>query len=167
MKEFLEKLENGLEEYDDFNKVYDSLNVIFKYELKDAWGIPIKSLYLTNDGFIYLLGDENKVLNINMDNVLSILDKYYKEIKNIEDLSMPLSNVLDGYNNSFAFKVNNEWINIDESNIEFLSLEQIESSKYATIVLNLYNELYSELISQNFEIKDYFQLSDEIEEEEE
>ena len=77
MDEFLEKLRDGLDKYEDFNKIYDSLNILFKYELKDAWGMPIKSLYLTNDGFLYLLGDENKVLNVNIDKVKSLLERYY------------------------------------------------------------------------------------------
>ncbi len=141
---------------------------LFKYELKDAWNMPLRGIVISNDnnGILFGCGKKEKNISINIDNINSILNKYIDELESIDLFELPSPGVLDGYTSSFSFKLNDKLYNYDYDNLGFYDDETINSNNNLTTIFNFIKELKEELIKNNEEIEKYFVLTYEEDEEE-
>ncbi len=116
---FHEKVEEEIaEKYDklilDVNKKY---NIIFRYDLADAWGVQLSTLIITsdkkdnvvcvydNEGFNKEL--ENAYFTVDSKKIEEILIKYEDKIKRINEMEENNSiSINDGVENSFYFNIN-------------------------------------------------------------
>ncbi len=164
-EEYIKELSEDKEK----NIVNDKYNVIFKYELKDSYTKPIKSVIVTGDSKenLYLVSEsrEEKKYHIDLDKVFSILNKHINILDNINDKELPHLSTMDGYINTIDFKVKDKWYNYEFINLGYYSKEDIDSNNCLSAIFGLLIELDDELESQVQEVENYFVLTDEDEEE--
>jgi hypothetical protein len=64
---------------------------IFKYELKDAWGMPLRGIVIGKDNAILFgCGTKEKNISINMDMIIPILEKNVDKLEAIDTFELPL-----------------------------------------------------------------------------
>jgi len=116
-------------------------NIIFKYQLKDAWGMELTSLEITNEkeNNIHIKEyekDETSYATIDPNIIENIISKYSKELPNCKEF--PHAFVNDGYHNVFYFK--------DSGKIEINNLYYLEpTDKNVKLILDIYEEIYNAL----------------------
>lgn len=146
--------------------MYEKNDILFKYELKDAFGKSIKSVIVTNNS-IYLYYDSKEKKSIfNTKNLVSILNKYSTEFDNIKDQKAPFLAILDGFINEIDFKANDKWYNFNINNLGYYQEEDINNNEFLKNIFSLLDDVYDELKKQNIEIEDYFVLIEDEENEE-
>ncbi len=116
------------EKYDklilDINKKY---NIIFRYDLADAWGVQISTLIITNDkkdNVICIYDNENHkkqlenaTFTTDSSKVLDIISKYENEFKDLDPFDIKIPPVLDGVHNNFYFDVNGKAYTFNLTNL--------------------------------------------------
>ena len=144
----------------EVNKLDDDFNIIFKYEVKNAFGMVDKGLFVTTDSgnntYLYSKYSCEKELLVDVTKIVDILNKYADTLPKEEDL--PMSNILDGFINEISFKINNKWYNFKYFNLVYYEPELIDSDKNLNIVFNFLNELYDYFESIDKDINNYFVL---------
>ncbi len=146
--------------------MYGKNDILFKYELKDAFGKSIKSVIVSNDS-IYLYSDSKEKKSIfNTKNLVSILNKYSTEFDNIKDHKAPFLAILDGFINEIVFKANDKWYNFNINNLGYYQEEEINNNEFLKTIFSLLDDVYDELKKQNIEIEDHFVLIEDEENEE-
>lgn len=130
------------------NIIYDKYNIIFKYELLDAWRKPIKSIIVTSDSKdnLYLYSEEEKKYHIDESKVLTILKNSIKNIKT--EGALPFIPVMDGYKNSIDFKVDGKWYNYEITNLGYYSKDEIDGNEFLSWIVELLIEVDDELERQ-------------------
>lgn len=134
-------------------------NIIFKYQLKDAWGMERSMIEITEEKENNILIKEYDKENITYASIDSniikeIISKYSEELKKCKEFSN--APVMDGYINTFYFKDNNK-----QHKIEILNLYYLDSNdKNVKLILDIYKELYNVLspilgnkIKKSFKLK--------------
>jgi hypothetical protein len=145
-------------------------NNIFRYDLKNAWGQLIKSLYVDKDNKLHLVGELNQEENVSViktDKINKILQKYEDQFIKVIKEEVPFVPVMDGYINEISININGKIYNDRINNLGYYDDEAIDNSKHLSLIFKLLDELYDELYSQNKEIKKYFVVTEDEEEEEE
>lgn len=162
-----EKYIKELIEVEDSNSINDKYNIVFKYELKDAWERIIKSVIVINDSKdnLYLYSDilKGKKYHIDINKIKPILKKYVVKLKDDE---LPELFINDGFINTIDFKVNDKWYNYKYYNLGYYSKEDIDSNNNLSLIFKFLIELDDELEEQVSEVGNYFVLIDDEEEEE-
>ena len=158
---YLKEMDNvKLYEEKEVNKLDDKYNIIFKYEVKNAFGMVEKGLFITSDignnTYLYAKYSCEKEVSVDVTKVVDILNKYADKMPSDEEL--PMSNVLDGFVNEINFKVNNKWYNFKYFNLVYYEPELIDSDESLKIVFDFLNELYDYFESIDKDINKYFVL---------
>ncbi len=137
-----EEEEKIAEKYDklilDINKNY---NIIFRYDLADAWGVQVSTLIITSDkkDNVWCVYDnegkkkelENAYFTVDSSKILDIISKneaYFKKHKVIKDLHSGVM-TLDGYHNDFYFNINGKVYTYNLDNLGVWDKEITESTK--------------------------------------
>lgn len=159
---YLKELENRkLSLKKEVNKLDDDFNIIFKYEIKNAFGMLEKGFFITtengNNVYLYTAYNCNQELKIDITEIINILNKYAEKLQPMAKL--PLNGyLLDGYINSINFKVNNKWYNFKYSNLFAYGQEEIDNNKNLTYLFDFLDELYDYFETSAKAINDYFVL---------
>ncbi len=145
------------EKYDklilDVNKKY---NIIFRYDLIDAWGVQISTLIITNDktNNVFCVYDDEKLeseyFTIDSKKISEILSKYEEQIKRINEMEEDNSIVVnDGVDNSFYFDIDG---NIYSYVINNLSARALNMKEKAELLSDILTEIREILIKANDKI---------------
>lgn len=143
------------EKYDkrllDLNKKY---NIIFRYDLIDAWGVQLSTLIITsdkennvvcvydNEGFKDELANAN--FTVDSKKVLNVLTKYEKQIKKIDEMEDKNTTVInDGVFNNFYFNING---NVYLYNISNLLARYADMKEKAQLFSDLLTEIREVLV---------------------
>lgn len=119
-------------------------NIIFKYQLKDAWGMERSMIEITDEKENNISIKEYNKEDITYETIDSniikeIIKKYSEDLKKCKEF--PNAPVMDGYINTFYFKDNNK-----QHKIEILNLYYLNSNdKNVKLILDIYKELYNVL----------------------
>ena len=120
-------------------------NIIFKYQLKDAWGMERSMIEITEEKENNIAIKEYDKENITYETIDSniikeIISKYTEELKKYKEF--PYAPMTDGYINAFYFKDDNKQHKIEILNLYYLD----ENDKNVKLILNIYEELYNILL---------------------
>ncbi len=153
------------EEEDKIAEKYDKLllnlnkkyNIIFRYDLIDAWGVQLSTLIITseekdnvvcvydNEGYKNEL--ENSCFTIESNKILKILSKYEDGIKKVENMEDKKSiKVNDGVFNNFYFDING---NIYVYNIDNLLSRYTDMKEQAEMFSDLLTEIREVLVKED------------------
>lgn len=153
------------EEEDKIAEKYDKLllnlnkkyNIIFRYDLIDAWGVQLSTLIITseekdnvvcvydNEGYKNEL--ENFCFTIESNKILKILSKYEDGIKKVENMEDKKSiKVNDGVFNNFYFDING---NIYVYNIDNLLSRYTDMKEQAEMFSDLLTEIREVLVKED------------------
>jgi hypothetical protein len=158
-----DKYMKRLSESNDMNKVNDEFGIMFMFELRNAWEMPIESIIITNDSHnnVYCINEKHeKSYTINTDKIIEIIKKYSNDLSKIDETKLPNPGVMDGYINCFSFKTN-KWYDYKFYNLGFYEDEEIDNSKELSTIFSFLNELYGEFKKQEEDITNYFELVEE------
>ncbi len=148
------------EEEDKIAKKYDKLildinkkyNIIFRYDLVDAWGVQISTLVVTNDKkdnvwCVYNNEDqkeelENSYFTVDSNKVLNVISKYEEKLHNVKDIETH-EQVEDGYFNNFYFNINGDIYTFNLDNLGVWNDKITEDTK---LFLDLISDIREVLI---------------------
>lgn len=148
------------EEEDKIAKKYDKLildinkkyNIIFRYDLVDAWGVQISTLVITNDKkdnvwCVYNNEDqkeelENSYFTVDSNKVLNVISKYEEKLHNVKNIETH-EQVEDGYFNNFYFNINGDIYTFNLDNLGVWNDKITEDTK---LFLDLISDIREVLI---------------------
>ena len=143
------------EKYDklllDLNKKY---NIIFRYDLIDAWGVQLSTLIITSDKENNVMcvydneGFKDELVNasftVDSKKVLDVLSKYENQIKKIDEMEDKNTTVInDGVFNNFYFNING---NVYLYNISNLLARYADMKEKAQLFSDLLTEIREVLV---------------------
>ena len=149
------------EEEDKIAKKYDKLildvnkkyNIIFRYDLVDAWGVQISTLVVTSDTkdnvwCVYNNEEEkeelkNSYFTVNSNKILNVISKYEEKLHNVKDVESH-NQVEDGYFNNFYFNINGDIYTFNLNNLGVWDDKITEDTK---LFLDLISDIREELIN--------------------
>ena len=149
------------EEEDKIAKKYDKLildvnkkyNIIFRYDLVDAWGVQISTLVVTSDTkdnvwCVYNNEEEkeelkNSYFTVNSNKILNVISKYEEKLHNVKDVETH-EQVEDGYFNNFYFNINGDIYTFNLNNLGVWDDKITEDTK---LFLDLISDIREELIN--------------------
>ena len=144
------------------------MNIIFKYELKDAIGLPIKSVTVTNEKENNLIlcsyGEEKEEKRFKIDTTILelLLKRLGSEIDTVEDQEIPNPPILDGYINDVEFYANDKVYKYSFKNLDYyFDEENMKRRDFLGLILNVLMEASNEVELQVEEAEEYFILIDE------
>ena len=116
-------------------------NIIFKYQLKDAWGMERSMIEITEEKENNILikeYDKEDITYASIDSniIKEIIKKYSEDLKKCKEF--PHAFVSDGYINLFYFNINNRKYEIEINNLCYLE----PNDKNVKLILDIYKELY-------------------------
>lgn len=127
----------------------DKYNILFRYDLLDAWGVQISTLIITDDkeNNMWCVYDNenqkdelaNEYFTVDTKEIKDIINKYKSHIVNREEIEN--SSVLDGVQNVFYFSIDKEGIEL-----HFDNLWACDGSNY---IIDFLDELYPILYKVN------------------
>ena len=142
--------------------------IVFVYALKDAIGMNIRSLYVTNEikDNLYLVSGSNidKKLTIGIDPFIEVLANNEKEIEDGKKVEVPSALIMDGYIHEYYFSVNGKSYSDKINNLQGYDDDTIDNNKHLSSVFKLFNETYDQLYDEYEEIEDYFVICEPDEE---
>ncbi len=148
------------EEEDKIAKKYDKLildinkkyNIIFRYDLVDAWGVQISTLVITNDKkdnvwCVYNNEDqkeelENSYFTVDSNKVLNVISKYEEKLHNVKNIETH-EQVEDGYFNNFYFNISGDIYTFNLDNLGVWNDKITEDTK---LFLDLISDIREVLI---------------------
>ena len=134
-------------------------DIIFKYELKDAFEQSIKSLVVDKENKLHLMGESNKeesISTIDGDAINKVLQKYEEQFITVKDEELPFVPVMDGYINEITFNVNGKTYNDKISNLGYYDGETVDNNKHLSLIFKLLDDVYDVLYKDNKAIEEYF-----------
>ena len=116
-------------------------NIIFKYQLKDAWGMERSMIEITDEKENNISIKEYNKEDITYETIDSniikeIIKKYSEDLKKCKEF--PNAPVMDGYINTFYFTYDNKQHKIEIDNLYYLDT----NDKNVKLILTIYKELY-------------------------
>ncbi len=153
----LEELRSSSNEIEVLNKY----NVIFMYELSDAFGIPLSIVYATSDkeNNLCFIKDDELYSTINIDGLNEVLLKY-KSFNEVKDILVPSNGVMDGYINKIYFKINDKWYIDQINNLAYYENEVVLHNKHLNEFVNLLDDVLNALYKENKNVIKYFVTTD-------
>ena len=152
-------------------KTFDKHNIIFVYMLKNAFGQPLRIIYVTNDKEknLHLIKDlDNEVVStISTDELNNVLLKHEDDFEKSIKIPLTPAMILDGYINEVFFKVNNNWHKDAINNLCYYDGRDMDDNKHLSKVVKLLDDVYETIYKQNKQIEEYFILSEPEKDDEE
>ena len=117
-------------------------NIIFKYQLKDAWGMERSMIEITEEkenNISIKEYDKEDITYATIDSniIKNVIEKYKEDLSQCKEF--PDAPMMDGYINAFYFKDNNK-----QHKIKILNLYYLDTNdKSVKLILTIYKELYN------------------------
>ena len=116
-------------------------NIIFKYQLKDAWGMERSMIEITEEkenNISIKEYDKEDITYASIDSniIKNVIEKYKEDLSQCKEF--PNASMMDGYINTFYFTYDNKQHKIETDNLYYLDT----NDKNVKLILTIYKELY-------------------------